>query len=85
LDGFKLALQFADGVHGVVDLSRHATRGVFKAWQEPGFFGRVQLTDEGAVEWPGGLDLCPDALYLEVTKLRPEQVFPALSGRLIHA
>jgi hypothetical protein len=85
LDGFRLSLAFSDGVTGVVDLSRHAGRGVFRAWQQPGFFDRVSVTDDGAVEWPGGLDLCPDALYLEVTGQKPEQVFPGLGGALAHA
>jgi Protein of unknown function (DUF2442) len=51
----------------------------------PGFFDRVRVTDLGAVEWPEEIDLCPDALYLQVTGKSPEDVFPALQARLAHA
>jgi hypothetical protein len=37
----------------------------------------VKLGVHGAIEWPGNLDLCPDALYLRLTGKRPEDVFPA--------
>jgi hypothetical protein len=40
---------------------------------------------EGAVEWPGGIDMCPDALYLRMTGKQPEDLFPALHNRLSHA
>ena len=63
LPNFLLELQFDNGESGVVDLSSLVGRGVFVAWEQPGVFEQVSLTSEGAVEWPGELDLCPDALY----------------------
>jgi hypothetical protein len=45
----------------------------------------VQVTNEGAIEWPGEIDFCPDALYLRMTGQRPEQLFPALGDRCSHA
>jgi hypothetical protein len=45
----------------------------------------VRVTAEGAVEWPGEIDLCPDALYLQMTGKTAEEVFPALSGPTAHA
>jgi hypothetical protein len=38
-------------------------------------FARVRLGSHGQVEWPGEIDLCPDALYLTLTGKRPEDVF----------
>jgi hypothetical protein len=29
--------------------------------------------------WPGEVDLCPDALYLDVTGKRAEEIFPTLT------
>lgn len=84
-DGFRLFLRFKDGVSGFVDLSPYAGHGVFSAWLEPGFFQQVTVTDAGALEWPGGLDLCPDALYMRITGKRPEDLFPALIGNPAHA
>lgn len=83
--GFKLFLRYDDGVAGVVDLTSLAGRGVFASWLEPGVFERVRLTEAGAPEWPGEVDLCPDALYLELTGKTAEEVFPTLRRIPIHA
>jgi hypothetical protein len=85
LPGFRLALQFDNCEGGVVDLTDFVGVGVFAAWEEPGVFERVSITAEGAVEWPGELDMCPDALYLRKTGKRPEDVFRFLHTRISHA
>jgi hypothetical protein len=84
-DGYKLFLRFEDGASGEVDLSSFAGRGVFTAWLEPGFFEQVILSNDGSPEWPGEIDLCPDALYMRLTGKRPEDVFPALRQLHSHA
>ena len=85
LPAHRLELRFDNGESGVVDLSEFVGRGVFAAWEKPGFFEQVTVTSEGAVAWPGELDMCPDALYLRMTGKRPEEIFPALRNRLTHA
>ncbi len=82
---FKLLVRFDDGVSGEIDLSELAGRGVFAAWLQPEIFAQVRVTDSGAVEWPGEIDLCPDSLYLRLTGKAPEEIFPALQGRVTHA
>jgi hypothetical protein len=79
LPQFRLWLKFADGVTGEVDLSGLAGQGVFAVWNEPGAFDSVRLGSRGEVCWNDDIDLCPDALYLEVTGQTPEQVFPMLA------
>ena len=83
--GFKLFLRYDDGVAGVMDLSSLAGQGVFATWLTPGVFEQVRLTEAGALEWPGDVDLCPDALYLELTGKATEEVFPALRRIPTHA
>jgi hypothetical protein len=85
LSKYRLELQFDNGESGVVDVSSYADRGVFTAWSTPGVYEKVQVTSEGAVEWPGEIDLCPDALYLQMTAKKPEEIFPALHQRALHA
>ena len=85
LPGYRLELQFASGESGIVDLSEFVARGVFAAWQRPEVFEEVSVTAEGAVEWSGELDMCPDALYLRMTGKKPEDLFPSLRNRLSHA
>ena len=82
---FKLFVRFDDGVSGEVNLSDLAGRGVFSTWLESGVFDQARITEAGAVEWPGGIDLCPDALYMRLTGKSPEEVFPALRSISTHA
>lgn len=66
--GYRLWLQFKDGVEGTVDLSREVGRGVFARWQDPVEFARVFVNPAiGTVCWPGDIDLDPDVLYSEAT------------------
>jgi Protein of unknown function (DUF2442) len=78
LEGFRLWLRFSDGVEGVADLSDLAGRGVFSAWNSPGMFAGVKVTEYGAVAWGNEIDLCPDTLFLRVTGKTPEDLFPSL-------
>jgi hypothetical protein len=67
LKGYRLAIRFADGLAGEVNVSRWVGKGVFKAWKKPGIFEKAYVDIEaGTVCWPGDLDLAPDALYEEV-------------------
>lgn len=77
-DGFQIWVRFNDGRAGTVELQDLAGRGVFKIWADRRIFQSVRISDVGAVEWPGGVDLCPDALYLRLTGKPPEDLFPAL-------
>lgn len=76
LPNYRLRLRYEDGVEGVVDLSGEVGKGVFKAWEDEEFFRGVHIGELGQPEWPGEIDLCPDALYLEITGMTVEELFP---------
>ena len=65
--GYRIWIEFSDGVSGEIDLSGIAGQGVFAAWNEPGFFEKVHISEHRAIAWNEDLELCPDSLYLEVT------------------
>ena len=85
VDHFRVFLRFDDGASGTVDLGHLAGRGVFLAWQQEGVFEQLCISPEGALQWPGELDLCPDALYLQMTGKTADEIFPALRSLLAHA
>jgi len=85
LPEYRLELEFDDGVAGVVDLSDNVGKGVFAVWRDPLVFERVRIGSSGELVWGEQVDLCPDALYLRVTGKQPEDIFPALRDRGIHA
>ena len=66
-EGFRIWLRYSDGVSGELDLSHLAGRGVFAAWDEPGCFERVHVAPHRAIAWSDELELCPDALYMDLT------------------
>jgi hypothetical protein len=82
---YCLFLRYDDGSKGEVNLAAYAGRGVFSAWLKPGVFEQVRLTANGHPEWPDNIDLCPDALYMQLTGKSPEEVFPKLNDLPTHA
>ena len=78
--GYCIRLRYSDGVAGEVDLSGLAGRGVFAAWGDRAVFESVRLNDHGAIVWDDGLELCPDALYLQLTGKTPTAVMPGLQA-----
>ncbi len=68
LENFKIKVTFTDGAEGVVDLSELKGKGIFSAWNDEAVFNAVSVNNEShTVSWPGGIDLCPDVLYAEIT------------------
>ena len=68
LPGYRLRVRFLDGLEGVVDMSAligSPNVGVFAALAIPETFDRAFVA-LGAVCWPGGLDIAPDAIYAEI-------------------
>ncbi|HUG91619.1 MAG TPA: DUF2442 domain-containing protein [Planctomycetaceae bacterium] len=84
LPGHRLHIRYADGIEGEVDLSHLAGKGVFACWSDPGVFESVSIGPGGEIRWSDQVDLCPDALYLEITGRSPEEVFPNLRAG-VHA
>jgi hypothetical protein len=72
---YHIWLQYSDGAEGVVDLAHLAGKGVFKDWERPGAFENVYIAEHGAVAWSDEIELCPDALYLSMTGMTPEELF----------
>lgn len=63
LDGYCLEIFFDDGVHGVVSLSDRLFGPVFEPLKDLKLFTQARIDEFGAVAWPNGADLAPDALY----------------------
>jgi hypothetical protein len=85
LDGYKLWIEYADGVKGEVNLAHLAGKGVFALWNDYKAFQNVYIGESGEIAWSDEVDLCPDALYLQLTGKTPEEVFPKLRREKIYA
>jgi hypothetical protein len=87
LDNYRVRLRFDDGVEGEAEFSAHVGKGVFAAWTDYAFFRQASIGERGrTLAWPGELDFCADALWLQVTGKQPEDLFPNLrKERLVQA
>jgi hypothetical protein len=68
LENYSLRVRFLDGTEGVVHMAgliSATTSGMFRDLRDPQRFAEVYL-EFGAVTWPGGIDLAPDAMYDEI-------------------
>jgi hypothetical protein len=77
-DHYRLWVKYSDGVEGTVDLSHLAGNGVFALWNDYAEFEKAHIGPGGEIAWSDQIDLCPDAIYLEITGKRPEDIFPKL-------
>jgi hypothetical protein len=64
LDDFQLALEFENEGWRIFDVKPYLNRGIFVRLQNQALFQAARVV-AGSVEWPGGLDLSYDTLYLE--------------------
>lgn len=63
--GYSLFVRFKDGLSGHVRLREEDLTGVLAALRNTALFEHVFI-DDGAVAWPGDIDLAPDAMYEDV-------------------
>ena len=66
-DGYHIWLSYSDGTAGEINLSHLAGHGVFKVWNDHKCFEMVRITSYGAIAWGDDIELCPDALYMQLT------------------
>jgi hypothetical protein len=64
LDDYRLEIEFENGEQRVFDVKPYLQRGIFIRLQNPAVFRAARVV-AGSVEWPGGLDLSYDTLYLD--------------------
>jgi hypothetical protein len=64
LSNCRLKITFNDGVSGIFAVEPHRRGGVFLNLLDTKVFNSVTINpDFGCVEWPGGIDLCPDTMH----------------------
>lgn len=82
---YRLYLEYSDGTKGEVDLSHLVGRGVFRAWNNRSFFERVHIGEHREIKWDDEIELCPDSLYLQLTKKRVDELFSKTRHEQPHA
>ena len=78
--GYRIWLRYEDGVEGQIDLSGVPRDGIFEAWNDPSFFENVYISEFDSVAWSDDLELCPNALYMELTGKSVEDLMPSVKA-----
>ena len=84
-EGYSIWPSYDDGSTGEVDLSHLQGKGVFKAWEDRAFFEGVYIDEYQGISWGEDIDLCPDALYMQLTGKSIEEVMPKAAALLRNA
>ena len=71
LDDYKLKLTFENKEIRIFDIKPYLDTGLFRRLKDVDFFRKVKIAFD-TIEWPGGIDLDPEALY--------EKGKPVISG-----
>jgi len=64
LGDYQLELEFENLERRIFDMKPYLSRGIFVQLQNPALLQAARVV-AGSVEWPTGLDLSYDTLYLE--------------------
>lgn len=79
LDDYRLEVSFVNGERRIFDVKPYLYRGVFVQLHDRAHFQAVRVV-AGSIEWPGGLDLSYDTLYLESQPSGEPQVAELVLG-----
>ena len=65
VEGYKLKIEFENGLSGVVDFSDYTQRGgVFENFKDLAFFRQFTISKElGTIVWNGEVDIAPETIY----------------------
>jgi hypothetical protein len=70
LAGYRLEIRFTDGTVAELDFRARilGRSGILEPLHNVDFFKQVRVDSEaGTLDWPNGVDFCPDVLYAEAT------------------
>ena len=73
LKNYRLDVTFDSGERRRFDLTPYLDRGIFVRLRNRSIFHAARVV-AGSVEWPGGLDLSYDTLYLEGQPIPGEEM-----------
>ena len=70
LEGYRIEVTFSDGLKGEIDISDRLFGPVFRPLKDPDVFRQLKVDEFGAISWPNGADLAPDALHKTISLLQ---------------
>ncbi len=80
-EGFRVWVEFTDGVAGEADISDFASQPGFSCWSDRARFESVCINENDYLDWGVGEDswesaIDPDEIYSRITGLSMEEIYP---------
>lgn len=77
LGGYRVWLEFNDGLRGEADLEDRLFGPMFEPLKDPSYFGRLVVNpDLDTIVWPNGADFAPEFLHQRVQNSAAEVAEP---------
>ena len=68
LEDYTLEIEFDNGEVRIFDIKPYLNKGAFTQLKDHSLFKAVQV-EAGSLEWPNGIGLCYDTVYLESVQI----------------
>jgi hypothetical protein len=62
LDNYLIRMQFQDGETKTIDFKPLIGKGISSLLLDKEYFGKASIDIGGGLEWPNGMDFCPNFL-----------------------
>ena len=62
LDEYNIRLQFQDGDTRTIDFKPLIGKGISSLLLDKDYFSKASIDNGGGLEWPNGMDFCPNFL-----------------------
>ena len=62
LDNYHIRIQFQDGETKTIDFKPLIGKGISSLLLDKEYFGKASIDNGGGLEWPNGMDFCPNFL-----------------------
>ncbi len=82
--GHRLLLNFVNGEKRLFDLTPYLGEDVFKTLGDQAEFAKAAVV-AGSLEWPGGIDLSYDTVYLNSTPIERTAASPINAAKIFDA
>lgn len=69
LENYHIRIQFQDGETKTIDFQPLIGKGISSLLLEKEYFGKATIDNGGGLEWPNGVDFCPNFLKDFTSKL----------------
>jgi uncharacterized protein YkvS len=66
LAGYKIFVEFNDGINGIIDLSKWKNNPVFSDWNIEENFRNFKITNDKKIDWGNNIEMDPDSFYLQL-------------------